>query len=84
MKVYIRTADGKKFWVPLPYWILKLSTGDVVEKIIKKYVPAEQRPYVDLIDFSKLRGAIELLKEYRGLNIVDVKAKDGTVVNVKL
>ena len=64
--------------------ILKLGTGTWVERIIRKYVPEEQRQYLDCIDFSKLRNSIDVLKEYKGMEIVDVKAKDGTVVNIRL
>lgn len=84
MRIYIKTSDGKRFWVPAPLWVLKLGTGVWVEGIIKKYVPKEHRQYVDCIDFSKLHEAVSVLKEYKGLNIVDVRAKDGTVVNIRL
>lgn len=84
MRVYVRTTEGRKFWIPVPLWILKLGTGAWVEGIVKKYVPDEQKQYVDCIDFSKLHKAINVLKQYKGLTIVDVNAKDGTIVNVKI
>lgn len=84
MRIYIKTAEGKRFWVPAPLWILKLGTGAWVERTIKKHVPKEQRQYVDYINFSELRKAINVLKEYKGLDIVDIKAKDGTIVHVRL
>jgi len=84
MRIYIQTPEGKKFWVPAPIWILKFGTGAWVENIVKRYVPKEQRQYIECIDFSKLNKAVDILKEYKGLNIVDVKAKDGTIVNIKL
>lgn len=55
-----------------------------MEKTIMKYIPKEQRIYVECIDFSKLHTAVDVLKEYKGLDIVDVRAKDGTVVNIRL
>lgn len=84
MRIYVRTPDGKRFWLPVPYWALKLGTGRIVEDIIRKSVPLEQRVYIDCVDFSKLHLRIDVLKQYRGLEIVDIKAKDGTLVNIRL
>lgn len=84
MRIIVRTVEGKRFWIPMPLWILKVGTGKTTEKLIKKYTPKEQWVYIDCIDFSKLRQAVGVLKEYKGLEIVDVKAKDGTVVNIRL
>lgn len=84
MRIYIQTAEGKRFWIPAPMWILKLGTGKWVERIIKRHIPKEQRQYIDCFDFSKLSKAVDVLKEYKGLDIVDVKAKDGTMVNIRL
>lgn len=84
MRIFVRTSEGRRFWIPAPLWILKLGTGTWVEKIISKYVPEEQRQYLDCIDFSKLHNSIDVLREYKGMEIVDVKVKDGTVVNIRL
>lgn len=84
MRINVRTVDGKRFWIPAPLWVLKLGTGAWVEWLIKRNVPKEQLKYVECIDFSKLRKAVDVLKEYKGLEIVDVKAKDGTIVNIRL
>lgn len=84
MRIYVRTNEGIRFWIPLPYWLIKLGTGNLTRKTMMKYIPKEQRIYVECIDFSKLRNAMNVLKEYKGLQIVDVMAKDGTVVNIRL
>lgn len=84
MRIYIKTSNSVKFWVPAPLWILKLATGAWVEGIIKKNVPRQYRAYVECIDFSKLHEAVNVLKEYKGLDIVDVRAKDGTIVSIRL
>ena len=84
MRIYIKTSKSVKFWVPVPIWIFKLATGVWVEGIIKKNVPRKYRPYVDSIDFLKLHEAINVLKQYKGLVIADIRAKDGTVVNIRL
>ena len=84
MIINVRTPEGKRFWIPAPLWILKLGAGNLAEQIIRRSVPKEQLKYVECIDFSKLRKAVGVLKEYKGLVIVDVRAKDGTIVNIRL
>ena len=84
MRIYIKTSNKVKFWVPVPLWILNLVTSAWAEGIIKKHMQKEYRQYVECVDFSKLREAVNILKEYKGLVIVDVRAKDGTSVNIRL
>jgi hypothetical protein len=35
-----------------------------------------------MIDFHELRKGFDILKEYKGLKLVDVKSSDGTVVEI--
>lgn len=84
MRVYVRTDRGMVFWIPIPAWILKLGTGKTVENMVKRYVPEESRQYVDCINFGELRYVVDVLQDYKGLEIVNVHAKDGTTVSVKL
>lgn len=84
MRIYIKTNDGKSFKVPAPLWLVKgaLGLGNFGLSIGKKYIPEEQRHYVDSIDLRELRHGFDVLKEYKGLVLVDVKAGDGTEVKI--
>ena len=84
LKIYIKLADGKKFWIPAPIGIVKaaLGLGGFGVSIARRYIPEEQRQYIDCIDFRELRKGFDVLKAYKGLTLVDVKAKDGTVVTI--
>lgn len=84
MRIYVRTDEGKVIRIPLPLWILKLGTGKFAEKMVYKYVPEKDRQYVECFDFSQLRHAVNVLKEYKGLEIVHVDCKDGTKVSIKI
>lgn len=84
MRVYIKANNGMRFFIPAPLWVLKIGLNTWIKDIIKKNLSDEQKQYIDYIDFRKLSRSIDLLKEYKGLTIVDIKAADGTFVNIRL
>ncbi len=49
-----------------------------------KYTPKEQRKYVEAIDFKELSKAINILSQYKGLEIVNIESKDGSKVNIRI
>ena len=51
-------------------------------RIAKKHISEEQISYIKNIDFRELKKVVNVLKAYKGLNMVDVKAKDGTEVKI--
>lgn len=84
MRIYVRLNNGRGFKIPAPIGLVKavLSFGNLGASIAKRHIPEDQRQYVDYIDFRELRKSLDVLREYRGLKIVDVKAADGTEVMV--
>jgi len=63
-----------------PIWLVKIGLGFAGKA--RKYVPEEQRIYFDSIDFKELRNGMDVLKRYKGLNLIDIKSKDGTEVRI--
>ena len=84
MKIYIKHGSGRRFKIPVPISMVKafLGLGNFGLSFAKKYIPEEQRQYVDSIDLKELRKGIDVLKDYKGLTMVDVKAGDGSEVKV--
>lgn len=82
MKIYLKLENGKRFFIPAPMWLMKAAMGDFAVRIAKRHMPEEQIPYIENIDFRELKKALDVLKKYKGLNMVDVKAKDGTEVKI--
>jgi hypothetical protein len=84
MRINVRTNDGKNFKIPAPLWLVKgaLSLGSFGVIIGRKYIPENSRQYVDAVDFRELRKGLEVLKDYKGLKLVEVKANDGTEVTI--
>lgn len=83
MKIYIKSG-WKRFIIPFPLALAKLGISIVKAPLVLKYVPEESRKYMDIIDFNELSKCIDILKEYRGLSLVEVKSKDGTEVTITI
>lgn len=82
MKIYIKTDEGKKFYIPLPMWIIKLGLSNTTIKITTKNLSPEDKKHIEGIDFKSIAKNIGKLKSNKGLNIVDIKTKDGTEVKI--
>jgi hypothetical protein len=80
----LRIENGRRYFIPAPMWVVKaaLGMGDFGMRIALRQMPEDQRIYVENIDFRELKKAMSLLKDYKGLNLVDVKTKDGTEVRI--
>lgn len=83
MRIYIKD-EGKTFWIPAPLWVLKIATGRFARSMALKYTPKEQKKYVEAIDFKELSKAINILSQYKGLEIVNIESKDGSKVNIRI
>lgn len=84
MKIYIKHLQGKQYKIPAPITLVKmlLGLGGLGAFIAKRFVPEEQKQYIDCVDFRELGKSLDVLRAYKGLKIVDVKAKDGTEVRI--
>lgn len=76
-------SEGKRFKVPFP---TRLLTSKLVLRIIKrvciKNADESQKKYLEDIDFNSISNSMKLLKKYKGLKIVDIKSKDGDVIEI--
>ncbi|MBR0600380.1 hypothetical protein [Sinanaerobacter chloroacetimidivorans] len=84
MRIYIRQANGRRYMIPAPIGLVKaaVSLGDFGISFARKYVPEEHRIYYDNIDFKELRKGFDVLKDYKGLKLIEVNAEDGTGVTI--
>ena len=79
----MKDEKGKRIFVPAPIWIVKAGLGIGI-RIAKKHVPEEQAYNLENIDIMQLKKALDVLKAYKGLRMVDIKAKDGTEVKITI
>ncbi|MFL0249627.1 hypothetical protein ACJDT4_04265 [Clostridium neuense] len=81
MRVYVK-AKGRKFFIPVPLCIANLGISIMQSSLVQRHIPEKDRKYVNMLDYNALRKCISDLREYKGLKLVEVKAKDGTEVTV--
>jgi hypothetical protein len=84
MRIYIKTEEGRKLRIPVPMWAVRLATRLPIERIIKKHMKEKDAKYLELIDWKEMRNLIISLRECKGLNIVDIRANDGTEVLIRM
>lgn len=92
--MYVKVkAKNVRFTLPIPYVILNIILSIVCSKFLHKIVNAWAKEYFDRkkldfffpqIDKRTLMPIIKELKNNKGIVLVDVKAKDGTEVKVRL
>lgn len=70
--------------MPAPIALIKvaLGFGNFGLSIAKRYITEEQKKYIENIDLKELRKGFDVLKAYKGLKMVEVKAGDGTEVTI--
>jgi len=92
MHVKVKAKDIR-FTIPIPYAFLNFAISILSSKFLQQQLnkwTKEQfeRKKLDftfpLIDKKTLKPIVKELRNYKGIVLVDVKAKDGTEVKVKL
>ena len=84
MRIYIRLKNGRNLKLPAPIGLVKavIGLGGFGVSISRRFIPLEQRQYIDCINFKELRKGMDVLRDYKGLKILEVKAGDGPDVTV--
>lgn len=84
MKLYLKIENGRRYFIPAPMWLVKasLGMGGLGVRIAQKHAVENQLAYLDNIDFSQMKKAMDVLKSYKGLTLVDIRTKDGTEVKI--
>ncbi|MGE7909492.1 hypothetical protein [Lysinibacillus xylanilyticus] len=92
MYVKVKVKDVR-FTIPVPYVFLNVAISILSSKFVQKSANKWTKEHferknidftIPLIDKKTLRPIVQELKNYKGIVLVDVKAKDGTEVKVRL
>ncbi|MEK4487029.1 hypothetical protein MHH81_15890 [Psychrobacillus sp. FSL H8-0484] len=79
--------------IPVPYMILNIGitilSSQLLNKMINKWTVENKKEKemlftIPQLDKKELKEIVKEMKRHRGLEIVDVKAKDGTEVFIRL
>lgn len=92
LNVNVKTK-GIKFTIPVPYVLLNIGISILTSKMLIRHANKWSKPQLDKkkisftipsIDKTELKRIIQELKKHKGLELVNVKAQDGTEVIVRL
>jgi hypothetical protein len=86
-------AKDVRFSIPIPYALLNIGISILTSKLFHKHANKWAKDHferkkldytIPLIDKKTLKPIVKELKNQKGILLVDVKAKDGTEVKVRL
>ncbi|MGG0658509.1 hypothetical protein [Rummeliibacillus pycnus] len=86
-------AKEVRLTIPIPYAILNIAVSILSSKFLQKNLNKWTKEHFERkkldftfpqIDKKTLKPIVKELKNYKGIVLVDVKAKDGTEVKVRL
>lgn len=86
-------AKDVRFTIPIPYALLNIGISILSSKFLhqqankwtKEHFERKKLDFtIPLIDKETLKPIVKELKNHKGIVLVDVKAKDGTEVKVRL
>ncbi len=90
MKIRVRTNE-RRFTIYIPNFLLtsgvriaNFVSKSLVENNVSKEGMDNVYKYMNALDMDLILAAMKELKKYRGLEIVNVKANDGTEVLIKM
>ncbi|KGR82156.1 hypothetical protein [Lysinibacillus odysseyi] len=92
MNVKVKAKDVR-FTIPIPYAILNIAISILTSKFIQQNANKWTKEHFEKnnidfafphIDKKMLKPIVKELKNYKGIVLVDVKAKDGTEVKIRL
>jgi hypothetical protein len=92
LHVNVKTKEAK-FTIPVPYVLLNIGISILTSKLLIRHANKWSKPHLDKkkisftipsIDKTELKQIIKELKKHKGLELVNVRAQDGTEVIVRL
>lgn len=84
LRIYIKISNGPRFKIPAPIGLVKAAIRlcSFGISLAQKSIPKEALQYIESVDFKELRKSLDVLKDYKGLTLVDIKTEDGTAIKI--
>lgn len=87
MRIIVRSKEIK-LWLPVPLSLASAAVALLPETVVEDMKQSAPEPFKEILTKEFLRKLVRecrsILKEYKGLEIVHVKAMDGTYVSIRL
>lgn len=86
MRIYVKEVNGVKLSIPFPLplmvFMVRHSKG-IISRAMKSS-NKEAVDYIDCVDYEQLACALEELKEYKGLKLVEITSKNGDEIVIEI
>ena len=83
MRIYINEGKTRMF-IPLPLALLRAAVSIMQMPIVQRNLSAKDREYIEAVDWAELKKCITMLKDYKGLKVVEVKDSKGTKISITI
>ncbi|WP_070000103.1 hypothetical protein [Cellulosilyticum sp. I15G10I2] len=83
MRIYIK-EDKNIIFIPIPLVLLKAVFSIMEMPIVKRHIPERKRYIIQDINFNQLKQCVDMLKEYKGLKLVDIKDSKGNRIKITI
>lgn len=82
MKIKIKKSRRIGFTFYIPIRIVKFFLRDRFVRFAMRHISEKERKYMQNIDYKVLREALDILKDYKDLNLVNIESADGEIVRI--
>ncbi len=86
MRIHVREVNGVKLSIPFPLslmvFMLKRCKGIIASTA--KGIDSRAVNYIDYVDYEQLAIALEELKEYKGLKLVEIVSENGDEIVIEI
>ena len=83
MKISYKCKDVS-FSLPLPLWLVDLIPTAVINIAVKHNAEKNKEILLSNIDFSAIKKSLHVLKNFKGLNLLELKSKNGDEIVIKV
>ncbi|GAA0121226.1 MAG: hypothetical protein KID00_06875 [Clostridium argentinense] len=84
IKIKVQSKENKKMTIYLPYWLLSFAFSDFCKKKLLNKIPYKKVEFIDNLGITNTKSFTKALKEYKGLNIVDISSRNGEKIKINL
>ena len=83
MKINYKNKDSS-FTIPFPLWLVNLIPSGLVNLVIKHSINDKDDVNLKNIDFDAIKSSLKVLKNFKGLKILDIKNIKGEEISINI
>lgn len=84
IKIKVQSKENKKITIYVPYWLLSFALSDFCKKKLLNKIAYKRVEFIDNLEVTNTKSLVKVLKEYKGLNIIDISSENGEKIKINL